>query len=472
LIENIVWLRSDLRVRDNPALSSAMAQGPTACVFLLATQTWSQHHWSRHKSAFLLRVLASLADQLAKLGVPLQVLEAPHFDDAAGHLLQFSLELGAKKLYYNREYPLDEKIRDEGVHHALEKNGIECQPHDSFLVFRPNSILKDDGNPYSVFTPFKRKWLAKAEGENLRSLPCPPPQQAVFLDNKIPKEILSTEASFGQNLFPGNHEHADDLLETFLRRKVNRYHDERDFPATDGTSKLSPYLALGVISPRECLEKTQAIRQANSISSNEGIETWVSELIWRDFYTHVLAQNPRISRGKAFKGETDKMEWNVNEEWFDRWAKGETGFPIVDAGMRQLNTTGWMHNRLRMITSQFLTKHLFIDWRQGEKYFLSHLVDGEFAANNGGWQWSASTGTDAVPYFRMFNPLRQSERFDPDGNFIRENIPELTNANPKFFANPYAQNDLFSSYPSPMIDLKEERERTLKRWKQFNQTLS
>ena len=198
----------------------------------------------------------------------------------------------------------------------------------------------------------------------------------------------------------------------------------------------------------------------------------MSELIWRDFYTHVLAQNSRISRGRAFKAETDKMQWNVNEEWFERWAKGETGFPIVDAGMRQLNTTGWMHNRLRMITSQFLTKHLFIDWRRGEKYFLSRLVDGEFAANNGGWQWSASTGTDAVPYFRMFNPLRQSERFDPDGSFIREQIPELIDANPKFFANPTAQNDLFSSYPSPMIDLKEERERTLTRWKRFNQTLS
>ena len=449
-----------------------MRQGSTACVFLLATQTWSQHHWSQHKAAFLLRVLESLTDQLATLGVPLQILDAPNFDDAPGHLLKFSREIGAKKLFFNREYPVDEKVRDERVHNTLEENGIECEPHDSFLVFPPNSILKDDGHPYSVFTPFKRKWLSKAEGEGLRSLPCPRPQQSRVLETKIPGEILSTRANFGQNLWPGNHKHADDLLETFLNGKIDRYHNERDFPATDGTSKLSPYLSLGVISPRECLEKAQTLQRANSKNPNDGIETWVSELIWRDFYTHVLAQNSRISRGRAFKAETDKMQWNVNEEWFERWTKGETGFPIVDAGMRQLNTTGWMHNRLRMITSQFLTKHLFIDWRRGEKYFLSRLVDGEFAANNGGWQWSASTGTDAVPYFRMFNPLRQSERFDPDGSFIREQIPELIDANPKFFANPTAQNDLFSSYPSPMIDLKEERERTLTRWKRFNQTLS
>ena len=465
-------MRSDLRVRDNPALSSAMEQGPTACVYLLAPKTWSQHHWAPYKAAFLLRVLESLAEQLATLGVPLQVIDAPYFDDATDHLLQFSRKIGAKKLFFNREYPLDEKVRDEKVHNALEKNGVACELHDSFLVFPPDSILKDDGSPYSVFTPFKRKWLARAEGENLRSLPYPQRQQSIVLDTEIPGEILSTKASFGQNLWPGNHKHADDLLETFLNRKIDHYHNERDFPAADGTSKLSPYLSLGVISPRECLEKAQTLQRANSINSNEGIETWVSELIWRDFYTHVLAQNSRISQGRAFKAETDKMEWNVNEEWFEKWAKGETGFPIVDAGMRQLNTTGWMHNRLRMITSQFLTKHLFIDWRRGEKYFLSQLVDGEFAANNGGWQWSASTGTDAVPYFRMFNPLRQSERFDPDGTFISEQIPGLIDANPKFFANSAAQHDLVSSYPPPMINLKEERERTLKRWKRFNQTLS
>ena len=228
-----------------------MEQGATACVFLLATQTWSQHHWSQHKAAFLLRVLGSLADQLAELGVPLQVLDAPNFDDAAGHLLQFSREIGAKKLFFNREYPLDEKLRDERVHKALEEHGMECEPHDSFLVFPPNSILKDDGHPYSVFTPFKRKWLAKAEGENLRSMPWPQRQQSMVLETKIPGEILATRASFGQNLWPGNHKHADDLLETFLNRKIDQYHNERDLPATDGTSKLSPYLSLGVISPRE-----------------------------------------------------------------------------------------------------------------------------------------------------------------------------------------------------------------------------
>ena len=291
MIDNVVWLRSDLRVKDNPALSSATERGSTACVFLIATQTWSQHHWSQHKAAFLLRVLESLATQLAELGVPLQVLEAPHFDDAASRLLQFSLQVGAKKLFFNREYPLDEQVRDKQVQNALEENGITCESHDSFLVFPPNSILKDDGNPYSVFTPFKRRWLARAEGEDLRCLPSPQRQQSIVLDTKIPGEILSTRASFGQNLWPGNHKHADDLLETFLNRKIVRYQSERDFPAADGTSKLSPYLSLGVISPRECLERAQTLQRANSMNPNEGIETWVSELIWRDFYTHVLAQN-------------------------------------------------------------------------------------------------------------------------------------------------------------------------------------
>ncbi len=222
--------------------------------------------------------------------------------------------------------------------------------------------------------------------------------------------------------WPAGPGEAQRRLSTFLAERAPRYHNDRDLPALDGTSTLSPYLSVGSISARQCLAAARDANSGQLTSGNRGIAAWINELIWRDFYRHVIAQFPRVNRGRAFRRSFDQLEWRDSSDDLEAWKQGRTGFPLVDAGMRQLAATGWMHNRLRMLTAMFLSKHLLLDWRQGEWHFMNLLVDGDFAANNGGWQWSASTGTDAVPYFRIFNPHAQARRFDPDGRFIRRYV--------------------------------------------------
>jgi deoxyribodipyrimidine photo-lyase len=256
-------------------------------------------------------------------------------------------------------------------------------------------------------------------------------------------------------------------LQDFAGR-IHAYHTTRDLPALEGTSQLSPYLAAGVISPRQCL-LTAVSQNEGQISGAPGPTTWISELTWRDFYTHVLVGFPRVSRHQPFKQKTAAIRWRTNQDEFDAWCQGQTGYPLVDAGMRQLNQTGWMHNRLRMVTAMFLTKHLLIDWRWGEKYFMQRLIDGDLAANNGGWQWSASTGTDAVPYFRIFNPFSQSQRFDPQGTFIKKYCPELTDVPAAALHDArrlgQAVRERGLVYPPLLVDHKFARQRALAEFK-------
>jgi deoxyribodipyrimidine photo-lyase len=243
----------------------------------------------------------------------------------------------------------------------------------------------------------------------------------------------------------------------------------RDIPSINGTSVLSPYLAAGVISPRQCL--AMAVTQNNgTINGQEGPTTWISELTWRDFYTHVMVGFPRVSMHQPFKLKTNSIAWRTNESDLTAWRQGKTGYPIVDAGMRQLNQTGWMHNRLRMVTAMFLSKHLLIDWRLGETYFMQRLIDGDLAANNGGWQWSASTGTDSVPYFRIFNPFSQSKRFDPDGKFIKKFCPELSDVPTAALHDAKKLSAAARSldYPEFVVDHKQARERALNAFKSLN----
>ncbi len=287
----------------------------------------------------------------------------------------------------------------------------------------------------------------------------------------MPETIEHFErSSWRDDLWPAGEPEAQRRLENFVQR-IGNYQRVRDMPAVNGTSLLSPYLAAGVISPRQCLAAALAANKGQ-IAGDDGVATWISELAWRDFYTHVLVGFPRVSKHRPFKLKTDQLNWRTDEPKFEAWKQGRTGYPIVDAGMRQLNQTGWMHNRLRMVTAMFLTKHLLIDWRWGEKYFMQHLIDGELAANNGGWQWSASTGTDSVPYFRIFNPFSQSKRFDPDGDFIKKLCPELSPIPPaalhdeKKFSAAIAKHGV--DYPTYIVDYKQGRERALQAFKNLN----
>ena len=295
-----------------------------------------------------------------------------------------------------------------------------------------------------MFTPFKKRLLSLLTEEQTRVLPAPwtlPPTPPT------------------EERWPAGEQEAQRRLRDFTAHRIAEYHEARDLPAIPGTSRLSPYLAQGLLSPRQCLAAARSL-------PGPGSDTWVSELIWREFYRHVLIAWPRVSRGRAFQPQTETVVWRNNSAEFDVWCRGQTGIPIVDAAMRQLLAEGWMHNRLRMVTAQFLTKNLLIDWRWGERYFMEHLIDGDLASNNGGWQWSASTGTDAAPYFRVFNPTSQSRRFDADGHFIRRYVPELAGITDRSIHEPPPSVRTSCGYPVPMVDLKSSRQRAIDVFKQ------
>ena len=339
------------------------------------------------------------------------------------------------------------------------------------MIVPPRVIQTGDGRFYSVFTPYRRVWEKKAIDHVDTHRPPGRQPELNIRSSDVPETIEHFDlSSCRDDLWPAGEPEAQRRLEKFVQR-IGNYQRARDIPSVNGTSLLSPYLAAGVISPRQCLAAALAVNKGQ-IAGDDGVATWISELAWRDFYTHVLVGFPRVSRHRPFKLKTDQLDWRTDEPNFEAWKQGRTGYPIVDAGMRQLNQTGWMHNRLRMVTAMFLTKHLLIDWRWGEKYFMQHLIDGELAANNGGWQWSASTGTDSVPYFRIFNPFSQSKRFDPDGDFIKELCPELSPIpsaalhDEKKFSAAIAKHGV--DYPTYIVDYKQGRERALQAFKNLN----
>ncbi|MBP5085852.1 deoxyribodipyrimidine photo-lyase, partial [Pseudomonas chlororaphis] len=297
-----------------------------------------------------------------------------------------------------------------------------------------------------------------------------PRMQATLIKaDAVPRQVegFSTPDPHLQALWPAGENVAQQRLAHFAEAQLDHYQAERDFPAKPGTSQLSPYLTAGVLSPRQCLHAALQNNRGEFASGSPGAVTWINELLWREFYKHILVGYPRVSRHRAFRPETEAVAWRDAPDELAAWQQARTGLPIIDAAMRQLLETGWMHNRLRMIVAMFLTKNLLIDWRLGERFFMRHLIDGDLAANNGGWQWSSSTGTDSAPYFRIFNPLSQSQRFDSQGTFIKRWLPELAGLNEKDIHNPAAMGGLFgvAGYPPPMVDLSMSRERALAAFK-------
>jgi deoxyribodipyrimidine photo-lyase len=335
----------------------------------------------------------------------------------------------------------------------------------------PGSVKTKTGKYFSVFTPFKRAWITAFKQQDIKALPAPKAQAKLHLKIKslpIPTSLPGFKSAVDAKLWPAGETAAKKRLQTFLTKYLLNYKKERDYPAKDSTSKLSAYLAAGMISPRQCFLAAMAHNHNEIDSGSLGATTWLSELIWREFYRHVMVAVPRVSMHKAYQTATEKIHWDFNEKQFQAWQQGKTGYPLIDAAMRQLNTIGWMHNRLRMVVAMFLTKNLFFDWRHGEKYFIENLIDGDLASNNGGWQWSASTGSDAAPYFRIFNPITQSKNYDPDGQFILKYCPELASLNKKSLHEPYKyepEKSANQGYPKPIIELNQKREKVLKAYK-------
>jgi deoxyribodipyrimidine photo-lyase len=366
-----VWFRNDLRVTDNPALNTAAESGPVVAVFLISDEQWAQHHVATRRLAFLKGCLLDLENQLETLNIPLVIGHAASFAQAPAALLEIASSWHAASIDCNAEYPLNEQRRDRQVANACATAGLRFNRHHGGVIVPPGSVSTAAGAPYTVFSPFKRRWLSQLTPDDWSPEP-PPKRQANIGDAPGPQlnneRLLALLPDHNDDNWPAGSKEAERRLEIFLSRKAAGYQQQRDIPSQAGTSGLSPYLSIGAISARTCLA---AARELNDQRLNvkpgarPGLDTWISELVWREFYRHVTAAFPHISTGAAFRRETDQLEWRKDPAAFERWCQGMTGYPLVDAGMRQLNETGWMHNRLRMVTAMFLSKHLLLDWRLG-----------------------------------------------------------------------------------------------------------
>jgi len=457
----MVWFRRDLRADDNTALLAAAERSDDGLValYVVSPGEWRSHDDAPVKVDLWLRSAALLSETLGALHIPLLVETADTPGDVPALVRRVAREHGCTEVHANREYEVDESRRDVAVREAL---GMPLHLHDDRVLLPPGSVRTQSDTAYTVFTPFKRRWLeALTAAPSPR--PAPPPQRPIrdIRAGAVPARVEGFTSTIDPGLWPAGEAAAARRLEAFIASSLSGYRTGRDLPSIDGTSGLSPYLAAGVISPRRCLAAAMG-------AHGEGPDTWISELCWRDFYTHVMVAFPRVSMGRAFRTETDRVPWRSAPDELARWRSGETGYPLVDAAMRQLLATGWMHNRLRMLVAMFLSKDLLIDWREGERFFMRHLVDGDLAANNGGWQWSSSTGTDAQPYFRIFNPYTQASRYDPDGEFVRRWVPELRSLDKRALLNMEKMGPLERrrlGYPEAMVDHAAARARTLSAFK-------
>ena len=448
----IHWFRRDLRLLDNTAWNAAVraSGGDVLPVFVLDEDLLKGHAVAPARVQFMLDSLRELDANLRKRGSRLILLRG----NAQTALVKLAKATSAAALHYNRDYTPAARKRDEQVSAALLAEGTPTQSHKDLVIWEEDELLTGTQKPYTVFTPYKKSWLARAGTVNVDRLSAYTLNAPPKIDGEI---AVPTAKELGfatnQQVPKGGETEASRLLNAFAESEhLDSYNTERDFPAIEGTSRLSPHLRFGTISPRVCYElaaknvnyiipSRQSLSPQSSDPKKAGGDSWISELIWREFYMQVLFHFPHADTGN-FNKVYDAMVWGSGSEakdkaWFQAWCEGKTGFPMVDAAMRQLNATAWMHNRCRMIVASFLTKDLLIDWRLGERYFMQKLVDGDPACNNGGWQWAASTGTDAQPYFRVFNPILQSERFDKNGDYIRKWVPELARVPTEYIHEPW-----------------------------------
>ncbi|GLP96965.1 deoxyribodipyrimidine photo-lyase [Paraferrimonas sedimenticola] len=449
-----VWYRKDLRVGDHPALTQAMQQGPTVALFVHTPEQWQQHHMATRQRHFIESNLVALRAQLAELNVPLLEVNWQDFANTEQNLANWCQANQIGAVHCHQEPELNERRRDAAVSERLSAVGIDFHQYHGDCLLPYGAVTNQSGAMYRRFTPYRNAAVKLMAGQAMTVLPVPVAQ--------APLSVKSQELAKDHQdlLWPAGEGEASKRLTAFAVAKAVDYQTARDTPSIDGTSSLSPYLALGVISPKQCLAALISHTDNPFLAPESGAFSWLNELIWRDFYRHLLVACPSLSKGLPFVEKGRMIRWNNDPEQFKAWCRGETGYPLVDAAMRQLLQTGWMHNRLRMVVASFLTKHLMIDWRWGERFFSEHLVDGDLAANNGGWQWSASTGCDAQPYFRMFNPIRQSEKFDPKGIFIRNLIQPLGHLTNQQVHMP-DESVRPAGYPPPLVEHSWARARAL-----------
>jgi deoxyribodipyrimidine photo-lyase len=472
----LLWLRTDLRVSDNSALAAAMNAGPTIALYLITPSQWTEHNDAPCKVDFWLRNLSVLSARLAELNVPLLIRTVDDWRSVPEMLAEVCRTHEIDTLHVNDEYGVNEQRRDAAVADALASTPTSMRRHLDQLLFAPGTITTLSGGYFKVFSQFRKVCYARLTQSLPPCLPVPARQASLpIASDAVPGTVdgFAQPSDYLRSLWPAGEDFARERLANFAEDDLVEYEQRRNIPAEPGTSQISAYLSAGVISPRQCLHAALTANRGELDSGNPGAVTWINELLWREFYKHVLTGYPHVSMGRAFRRETDAIPWRHAPDELAAWQQGRTGYPIIDAAMRQLLATGWMHNRLRMLSAMFLSKNLLIDWREGERWFMQHLIDGDFAANNGGWQWCASTGTDSVPYFRLFNPITQSAKFDPDGYFLGRWLPELSHLNARDMHSPIKSGDLFATadYPAPITDLSMSRERALSAFKSLGEAL-
>jgi len=447
----IHWFRRDLRLTDNTALRAATQTADKIVPCYILSDWTGGHHWTGPKrQQFLCQSLQALSKNIEHLGGHLIVRQG----SALAELEKLAKECNADAIYLNQDVDPFGKHIEEKLTRLCEKLGIAFHSFLDASLHGPEEILKGDGTPYRVYTPFSKPWLAapkrKPAGKP-RSLESPEGLKS----DPLPTLETWDLTPDGEKTLPGGERAARERMNDALNERISSYEKYRDVPSVPGTSRLSQDLRWGTISVRELYDRAKECRS----------EQYLKELGWREFYFSILHHFPEVLEHE-FKSDWRGLPWDEPDEKFDAWKKGETGFPIIDAGIRELLATGFMHNRVRMIVAMFLTKDLHIDWRLGEQFFMQHLVDGEIASNNGGWQWSAGTGADAAPYFRIQNPWSQTKTHDPKGDYIRQWVPELGKVPAKaLYGPPEDGRPLAPGYPMPILDHSQERNETLARFK-------
>jgi len=421
---SVFWFRRDLRMEDNAGLYHALIAGHSVVPVFIFDREILDHlgNKSDRRVIFIHRQLSALNEKLAAAGSALNVF----YDEPSGAWKNILSEYNVKNVFVNEDYEPYARSRDAMISELLKKYEISISFYTDQVIHNPLKVLRDNGQPYTVFTPYKNKWLSLFTPEATRTFP----------SEKVAGNFYRSSTKPVPSLQSIGFKDTGELFAApvFAKELLHNYADRRNFPGMDSTSRLSVHIRFGTVSIRTLMAAAFELSQS-----------WMNELVWREFYMMILWHFPHAA-GSAFKSKYNFIRWRNDENDFETWCSGMTGYPLVDAGMRELNETGFMHNRLRMVTASFLTKHLLIDWRWGEAYFASRLLDFELSSNNGGWQWVAGSGCDAAPYFRIFNPIEQAKKFDPDSVYIKRWVPDVGK----------------SSYPSPVIDHKEARSRCMK----------
>jgi deoxyribodipyrimidine photo-lyase len=464
----IVWMRRALRVEDNTPLWHAAQEGGVV-IPVVVLRDEERYRRDTPRRRFIRGALGQLDEGLRSRGSCLVCLRG----DPEKEIPALARAVAATDVFAVTVYDPETLGRDARLGTELERHGIRWKTFKDCVLLESGETVKNDGTPYTVYTPFRNAWQANIHRvlEPLPTVIALPPVEGIDKKRTLPA-FDSIDNNAGERM-------AHTRLRIFLKERAMHYHEFRDMPGVAGTSQLSADLAHGTISIRRVFRDTRLAVDAVRGNTRRGFETFMNELIWREFYYQILSAFPYVTR-RSFKTQMDGIRWSADRSHFAAWCEGRTGYPIVDAGMRQLLAEGWMHNRVRMIVASFLTKDLHINWQWGEQHFLEHLIDADIASNNGGWQWTAGTGTDASPWFRIFNPVLQAEKFDPSGEYVRRYVPELRTLPNGVIHKPWGLPDdeqksagvrIGVDYPAPLVDHARERETTMRLYREATDTV-